>query len=88
LGGSLRLRTGTLGHALQSASGHNVGPGPQRSTRGTEDLAGFAEGISDDHAGRRLGRAIQGKGAFRRFKDELHEEYPDLLPMWYAATGG
>ena len=28
-------------------------------------------------------RAIQGKGAFRRFKDELHEEYPDLLPAWY-----
>jgi hypothetical protein len=32
----------------------------------------------------RLARAIQGKGAFRRFKDELHEEYPDLLPAWYA----
>ena len=31
-----------------------------------------------------LARAIQGKGAFRRFKDELHEEYPDLLPAWYA----
>ena len=24
------------------------------------------------------------RGAFRRFKDELHEEYPDLLPAWYA----
>jgi hypothetical protein len=30
------------------------------------------------------GPAIQGKGAFRRFKDELHDEYPDLLPAWYA----
>ena len=29
-------------------------------------------------------RAIQGKGAFRRFRDELHEEYPDLLPPWCA----
>ena len=29
-------------------------------------------------------RAIRGKGAFRRFKDELYEEYPDLLPAWYA----
>jgi hypothetical protein len=29
-------------------------------------------------------RAIQGKGAFRRFKDELHDEFPDLLPTWYA----
>lgn len=49
-----------------------------------EDMADFAERISDDRAGRRLGRAIQGRGAFRRLKDELHEEYPDLLPAWYA----
>jgi hypothetical protein len=34
--------------------------------------------------GRRLLWAIQGKGAFRRFKDELHEEYPELLSAWYA----
>ena len=39
---------------------------------------------ADEHAGRRLARAIQGKGAFGRFKDELHEEHPDLLPAWYA----
>jgi uncharacterized protein UPF0158 len=48
-----------------------------------EDMVDFAETISDEHAGRRLLRAIQGKGAFRRFKNELHEEYPDLLPAWY-----
>jgi hypothetical protein len=47
-------------------------------------MADFAETITDDRAARRLARAIQGKGAFRRFKDELHEEYPDLLPAWYA----
>ena len=47
-------------------------------------MADFAEAITDERAGRRLLRAIQGKGAFRRFKDELHEEYPDLLPAWYA----
>jgi Uncharacterised protein family (UPF0158) len=49
-----------------------------------QDMADFAEAITDEQAGRRLLRAIQGKGAFRRFKDELHEEYPDLLPAWYA----
>jgi Uncharacterised protein family (UPF0158) len=49
-----------------------------------QDMADFAEAITNEHAGRRLTRAIQGKGAFRRFKDELHEEYPDLLPTWYA----
>jgi hypothetical protein len=49
-----------------------------------QDMADFAERITDERAGRRLARAIQGKGAFRRFKGELHEEYPDLLPAWYA----
>jgi Uncharacterised protein family (UPF0158) len=49
-----------------------------------QDMADFADLISDERAGRRLARAIRGKGAFRRFKDELHEEYPDLLPAWYA----
>jgi hypothetical protein len=48
-----------------------------------QDMADFADGISDERAGRRLARAIQGKGAFRRFKDELREEYPHLLPAWY-----
>jgi hypothetical protein len=48
------------------------------------DMADFAEQITDERAGRRLARAIQGRGAFRRFNDEMHEEYPDLLPAWYA----
>ena len=49
-----------------------------------QDMADFAEQISDERAGRRLARAVQGRGAFRRFKDELNEEYPELLPAWYA----
>jgi len=48
------------------------------------DMADFAEGVSDERAGRRLERTIRGRGAFRRFKDELHEEYPDLVPVWHA----
>ena len=47
-------------------------------------MADFTETITDERAGRRPTRAIQGKGAFRRFRDELHDEYPDLLPAWYA----
>lgn len=47
------------------------------------DMEDFADGIPDDRAGRRLARAIQGRGAFRRFKDELHDEYPQLLGLWY-----
>ncbi|MFI7578229.1 UPF0158 family protein [Micromonospora sp. NPDC049497] len=49
-----------------------------------QDMADFAERISDAVAGHRLARAIQGKGAFRRFKNELHEEYPHLLQAWHA----
>jgi len=49
-----------------------------------QDMADFADGIRDETAGRRLARAIQGKGAFRRFKNELHDEHPELLPAWYA----
>lgn len=47
-------------------------------------MADFANQISDERAGRRLARAIQGKGAFRRFKAPLHEEHPQLLPAWDA----
>lgn len=49
-----------------------------------QDMADFVEGLSDDTAGRRLARAIKGRGAFRRFKDELFEEYPSLVPTWHA----
>jgi hypothetical protein len=49
-----------------------------------EDMADFSNLVSDERAARRLARAIDGRGAFRRFKAELNEEYPDLLPAWYA----
>jgi hypothetical protein len=49
-----------------------------------QDMADFAGLVTDERAGRQLTRAIQGRGAFRRFKDELHEEFPALLPVWYA----
>jgi uncharacterized protein UPF0158 len=49
-----------------------------------QDMADFADQISDERAARRLARAIRGRGAFRHFKDELNEEYPELLPAWYA----
>jgi Uncharacterised protein family (UPF0158) len=48
------------------------------------DMADFAEEVSDDAAGRRLGQALRGRGAFRRFKHELLEEHPDLVSAWHA----
>lgn len=49
-----------------------------------QDMADFADRLSDEGAGRRLARAIDGKGAFRRFKRELYEEYPELVSAWHA----
>lgn len=49
-----------------------------------QDMSEFAALLSDQEARRRLDRAIDGRGAFRRFRTELQEEYPDLLPIWYA----
>jgi hypothetical protein len=49
-----------------------------------QDMVDFAEAVTDERAGRRLGRALQGRGAFRRFKDDLHQEHPELLTAWHA----
>ncbi len=49
-----------------------------------QDMADFAAGISDGAAGRRLARALQGPGAFRRFKNQLYEHLPQLISPWHA----
>ena len=49
-----------------------------------QDMADFAEGLSDGAAGRRLARALQGPGAFRRFKNQLYEHLPELISPWHA----
>ena len=48
------------------------------------DMVDFAEGLSDERAVRRLLRALDGRGAFRHFKNELYEEYPELVSVWQA----
>ena len=57
-----------------------VGIDPLPSWVWYQDMADFARGITDERAGRRLARAIAGKGALSRFKDKLCEEYLALLP--------
>ena len=49
-----------------------------------QDMADFAEGISDRAAGEALHRSLQGKGAFRRFKNELYQRHPDLISVWHG----
>jgi hypothetical protein len=43
-------------------------------------MADFAQQVSDAVARQRLARALSGRGAFLRFKNELSEEYPDRVP--------
>ena len=45
-------------------------------------MVDFAETVSDVHKKDKLLIALQGKGAFRRFKDTLH--YVELTDEWHA----
>jgi hypothetical protein len=52
------------------------------SRAGWQDMADFAERQRDKALRERLERSIEGKGAFRRFRDLIHER--DLAEQWYA----
>src|ERR671919_3014944 len=47
------------------------------------DMEDFVERVRDPRARDLLARAIEGRGAFRRFKDTLLE-YPELRQAWFA----
>ena len=49
-----------------------------------QDMVDFADGISDRTAGLRLSSSLQGRGAFRRFKNELYQHHPELISAWHA----
>jgi hypothetical protein len=49
-----------------------------------QDMVDFADGISDRGVGERLRRSLEGKGAFRRFKNELYQRHPELISAWHA----
>jgi fermentation-respiration switch protein FrsA (DUF1100 family) len=49
-----------------------------------QDMVDFADGISDRAAGERLSRSLHGKGAFRRFRNELYQRHPELISAWQA----
>ncbi|UZF48513.1 UPF0158 family protein [Rhodococcus rhodochrous] len=52
------------------------------SREGWHDMAAFAERHHDAGLRQRLERAIEGKGAFARFRDLVHQE--SLADQWYA----
>ena len=46
-----------------------------------QDMVDFADGISDARTGERLARTLRGRGAFRRFKNEIYN-HPELISPW------
>jgi len=53
------------------------------SREGYRDMELFIAALDDTDQVNRLGIAISGRGAFRRFKDQL-SRWPELLERWYA----
>jgi hypothetical protein len=53
------------------------------SRAGYRDMELFIAALDDTDQVDRLGIAIGGRGAFRRFKDQL-SRWPELLERWYA----
>jgi len=49
------------------------------------DMESFIASVEDPGRAERLARAIEGRGAFRRFKDEL-ARWPGELERWYALS--
>lgn len=56
---------------------------PLSSHEAYADMADFADAVPDPQAAGRLHRAITGRGAFRRFKDELFE-LGELRNSWFV----
>jgi predicted nucleotidyltransferase len=58
---------------------------PLPSSEAYQDMADFTASVPDPEVRDRLERAISGRGAFRRFKDELFE-HPDLRTAWFSLS--
>lgn len=57
------------------------------SDTGWRDMESFAERTPDPDLRERMLRAIQGRGAFRRFKDVLHQDAEESLrARWYLES--
>ena len=52
------------------------------SNEGYDDMVDFVATVKDEHLAELLEVAINGKGAFRRFKDVLFN-YPDERERWF-----
>ena len=55
------------------------------SRAGWEDMAAYAAAVADPHVREQLERAIEGKGAYRRFRDLIAGE--GLTQAWRDFSG-
>jgi hypothetical protein len=56
---------------------------PMPSSEGYADMADFVDLVPERRPAELLSRAIEGRGAFRRFKDTLFD-FPELREQWFA----
>jgi uncharacterized protein UPF0158 len=57
---------------------------PLPSSVGYADMGDFAARVRDPQARELLEGALKGRGAFRRFKDLLELDFPELRGAWFA----
>jgi hypothetical protein len=57
---------------------------PLPSAVGYADMQDFVARVRDPHARELLQNALTGRGAFRRFKDLLELDFPQLRSSWFA----
>lgn len=57
---------------------------PLPSSVGYADMGDFAARVRDPQARELLEGALRGRGAFRRFKDLLELDFPELRGAWFA----
>ncbi len=96
-GGRIDRHTGEVWHRAQIDYAVEVGEedpedeDPDRwlsvecvgSHDGYRDMENFIAELTDPHRAELLAVAIEGRGAFRRFRDVLHQ-WPELVDRWYA----
>jgi hypothetical protein len=68
----------------QSAADELIAIEPLPSAVGYRDMEDFAVRVRDPQARELLEGALSGRGAFRRFKDLLELDFPELRGAWFA----
>ena len=74
--------TGKLKNQIEEELGRYEPIPKAESYEGYRDMQSFIATVEDDHLGELLEVAINGKGAFRRFKDVLLN-YPKEREKWF-----